>query len=278
MSFKKKSTYIVLAALVIVLVSIVSIAAGSSGSDLANRTLSPAFAPLRRAMTTVVDGFERVYNLAYRYDRLVEENEELKARVARLEDDYREYSEISEENERLHKLLGFATKHTDYTLTSATIISWTSSNWASSFTVNLDGETEVSPGDSVITETGYLVGRVTSVSSMSATVTTIIDTTMNIGALVYETGETAVAEGDFDAFQDGQMRLSYIQNIEGVMTGCTVVTSGKGGAYPKGLVIGTVSEVVTPASGLGVYARINPSADIDNLSHVYIITEFEVSD
>ena len=61
------------------------------------------------------------------------------------------------------------------------------------------------------------------------------------------------------------------------MSEVIVITSGKGGVLPAGLVVGTVREVVTSSTGIDKYATIEPAADIKGLANVFLITSFEVS-
>ena len=64
------------------------------------------------------------------------------------------------------------------------------------------------------------------------------------GALITRTRETAIAEGDYDLMADGNLRLSYLTEDTSVVIGDTVETSGRGGVFPKGVMIGTVESVL----------------------------------
>ena len=273
----KKGIYIAVAAVVVAIVAAVSVAL-SGGSGFAALLSEPFFKPVKSVMTSLVSSLERVYGYMYRYDELEAENAQLKTEIAKLEEDYREYTQISEENARLRTLLGFSERHEDIVLEPVSVIAWTASNFSSSFTISKGTSSGLEMGDSVITEEGYLVGQITSVTSTSATVTTVIDTTLSVGALIYETGETGVASGQFDLFPDGLLRLSYIAESGSVLIGDTVVTSGSGGVYPAGLVIGKVVSISVTSSGLDPYAVIAPSADIAGSAHLYVITDFAVSE
>jgi rod shape-determining protein MreC len=158
---------------------------------------------------------------------------------------------------------------------SATIISWTASNFSSSFTINKGTSSGVDVDDCVITENGYLVGVVTEAGKSSSTVVSIIDTTMSIGAMLYSNSETGVIEGNFELFKQGKLKLSYINNNANVVIGDSVVTSGRGGIYPSGLVIGYVDSIGENPSGLDYYAVVSPAADFDSITHLYVITDFD---
>ena len=67
-----------------------------------------------------------------------------------------------------------------------------------------------------------------------------------MGALVYRTGDNAILEGDLTLMVDGACKLSYLDSKSQLISGDEVLTSGKGGVYPSGLVVGYVSDVKPP--------------------------------
>ncbi|MGX8698674.1 MAG: rod shape-determining protein MreC [bacterium] len=273
----RRGLYALIAALLIVLTAALTAALSPGGSDLFSRVTEPLTRPLKSAMTGLVAGLEQVYDYMYRYDTLAAENEELRARVARLEEEYREYTEISEENERLRALLGFKSRNAeaDYLLEPASVISWTASNFASTCTLNRGAAAGIELHDAVITADGCLVGLVTQVGNSTATVMTLLDASMSVGALLETTGEAGLAEGDFALFREGRLKLGYLEGAGSVIIGDTVVTSGRSGWLPGGLVIGAVESLRADPAGSGSYAVIAPAADITGATAVYVITGYK---
>lgn len=271
---KKKGIYIAIVAVFIAIAAAISAALSGGNAGFASALSDPFWRPLKSAMTSLVGSLEDVYNYIYNYNELEEENEELKARIAKLEEDYRTYTEISAENSRLKQLLDFDESRADdnFNYKSASIISWTASNFASSFTIGKGANAGIALNDCVITETGYLVGHITEVSATSATVTTVLDTTTSVGAMVYESSETGVLEGDFELFKRDRLKLAYLSEDANVIIDNTVVTSGKGGMYPAGLVVGYIESLSFDPSGLSPYAVVRPAADIDSLAYVYVLS------
>jgi rod shape-determining protein MreC len=270
----KKRILILAAAVLVAIIATLTLTLGRRGSDAVTGSVNTIAKPLKTLMSGIVDDLEDLYGYLYRYDQLQAENDQLRARIAELEQEYREYIEVSDENARLRALLGLSERNADYKYASATVISWTSSNWGSSFTMDKGSAGGVHVGDPVITENGALIGRVTAVSTSTSTITTILDTDSSIGAEDSQTNELAVAQGDFELMKKGQLKLNFLPNNYSVKAGDTIVTSGGGGTYPQGLVIGTVDEVVVSSSGLTDYAVITPSADLANLEFLYIITSY----
>ena len=124
--------------------------------------------------------------------------------------------------------------------------------------------------------TGEALVEMTEVGKTWATVATVIDLNTNIGALVSENGASGLLVGDFAMMQEGCVKLSYLADGAQVFTGDTVMTSGSGGAFPQGLVIGTVSAVKTEAGGQIAYGEVKPGCDLNALVQVFVVKDFEV--
>ncbi len=264
-------------ALVIVLITAVTMSVSDGKEGFFGRTVAAVTKPARSFFSQIADNLERLYGYMYKYDRLAEENAQLRLEIAQMEETRREYQDILDENERLRDLLDLADRHSDYNYASAKIIAWGGSSFSSSFTINKGSDDGLRLNQCVITETGYLVGAITELTPTTATVTTIIDTDSGVGALVYDTGDTGVAMGDFNLMQRGLLKLTYLEGAE-LLEGYTVVTSGKSGLYPPDLVIGKITAVVSSSSGLDDYAILEPTADLSALTNVYVVTEFTVSE
>ena len=161
---------------------------------------------------------------------------------------------------------------------SAKIVSWNASNWASSFTISKGESSGIEVGDPVVTEYGALVGQIIELGDSWATVRTIIDVDMNVGALVGEVGSSAMLVGDFSLMQQGMTKLAHLTEGALLLAGDTVLTSGKGGRFPQGLVAGTILEVKTEAGGQTPYGVVEPACDLDSLSQIFVIKEFSISE
>ena len=131
-------------------------------------------------------------------------------------------------------------------------------------------------GDCVITETGVLVGVVSETSLLSSTVATLIDTSIEVGGVVTRTYSAGILEGDFDLMNQGLLRLSYLPEGAGLVAGDEVLTSGLGGIYPAGLVVGRVQGVFNDAAGMSRYAIVDPSVELGGLIEVFVIKDFDV--
>ena len=235
--------------------------------------------PFRAAYTAAHGWLEDKRNYYEDTTLLKEENEELKRQIAEMEAEVRQAQSDREENRRLRQLLNLREQRRDLSdFEAATITEHSTSNWTSYLTLNRGTEHGVEKRDCVITERGDLVGVVSEVGSNWCTVLNLIDTDTSLGALVFRTDDIGVAEGDFSLMSRGRLRLDYLPAGAQLLNGDLVVTSGLGGYYPSGLVIGTVEEVQTDESGATSYAILAPSANFDELTQVFIIKSFDIVD
>ena len=232
--------------------------------------------PVQGAVGSVVDWMKGIYGYIYQYDKLVAENESLRRQLAEAQDQVRESAEAVEENIRLRTLLEYMEKNTTFVTEAAMITSWDASNWTSSFTISKGSNYGIELGDCVITESGMLVGQIAQLGGNWATVRSIIDVNMDAGVLVGDGSIAAMLVGDYALMQENRCKLSYFTEDVTLFTGDTVVTSGRGGAFPAGINVGTVCELRSEAGGQSFYAVVDPAVDLSLLSQVFIIKDFEV--
>lgn len=159
------------------------------------------------------------------------------------------------------------------TTINAEVIARNPGDWAMTLSLDKGSSHGVEVGDLVTTVDG-MVGYVSEVYSNTCEVTTVIDVEMQCGALITRTRETAIAEGNYDLMAEGNLRLSYLTEDSSVVIGDTVETSGRGGLFPKGVMIGTVESVLPEENGISYYAVIKPFANVDTVSSVSIVTDF----
>lgn len=233
-------------------------------------------APVQKAATALLDWVEGIYGYLYEYDRLVEENNALRAENAELREANRNYSDLEAENQRLRELFDWAQRRTDLVLESAKIVAWDASNYTSAFTIGKGSNSDIALGDCVVTEYGALVGQVIELGSDWATIRTIIDVNMDVGALVGQDNYAGVITGEFSLMKQGLTRVTYLSSGAHIFQRDEVLTSGKGGSFPAGLLIGEVSTVMTESGGQVTYGIVTPACDVSRLSQVFIIKDFEI--
>lgn len=238
---------------------------------------------VQRAAETVVSPFQKVFTAGWsrlshfskamtKYDELEAENEELKARIREMEALIRDAESYREENQQLRALLGMEEKNPDTELVSALVIAWNDASWSSVFTINKGSSDGIEVGDAVIVDAG-LVGIVTAVSRRNAEVSTVLDTSVKIVMNIFQSDLEVVGGGEFSLMKEGMLRVSDIPLGSNVKLGDTIMTEENGGV-PGGILVGTISGIKTEAHGMSDYAVVTPSADIEKLSQVFVVTDY----
>ena len=262
-----------LAALVLVLL-LSGISSLLGRDSFATRAFQTAAAPVEKLLGRGLDRLEDLKAALTELEDLRAENAALKAAISEMEAEVRASQGMEAENERLRALLELKRSHMDYTLLDASVISWGSSNWSSTFDLDKGSFSGVETGDCVITETGNVVGIVTETGLYSCSVRTLIDPQAAMGAILHASGLTAVAEGDFALMREGKLKLTYLFENAGLEQGDTVLTSGAGGVFPAGLVIGKLSGAVWEEGGYGQVGIVTPAAELEALSQVFLILDY----
>ena len=263
-------------AVVLVVVLATSLMHGRAGL-LAN--VSGAISsPVGQAASSAVEWIEGIYGYIYKYDQLLAENNSLRAQLAQAQQAAINATQFEEENVRLRELLDFKQQHTDYVMEPAKITEWSSSNFESTFRLSKgSANAEIDVGDCVITEYGALVGQVIEVGDNWCAVRTLIDSAIDVGALVGEAGAVGMCVGDFALMQDNMLRLTYLSENAQLVEGEAVLTSGRG-SIPQGLIIGYINAVLSEGNGQTLYGVVEPACDLGSLSQVFIITDFSTQE
>lgn len=263
-----------LAAAIAVLLSVMSYFSATSAAlpNLAGIIVTP----FRTASAAVSEKLRSWADYFTQFDALKEENRQLKLQIAEMEEEVRQATFDREENAHLRKVAQLREQRRDLHLESARVLVQDSSNWYSLLTINKGTAYDIEVGDCVVTEEGYLLGVVTEAGLNWATVRTILDSESSIGALVFRSGSSALAQGDFSLMSEGRMALSYLGAEPDVIAGDLVVTSGLGGYYPSQVVIGYVEEVRTGDDGLAQYAVLRPEMSLEGLTEIYVVTSFDI--
>lgn len=272
MSFWKNKPLIITIILGIVLVVLLFATSGHNAEDenssLVGRVIAPMQEGLFGTTQSVTAFFERIFGTS----DLNKENLELREKVSQLQSQLRDYNTIAKENERLKELLNFK-ESTDYDVVTAKVIGKNSGQWFEEFTVNVGAADGVKEEMIVMNESG-LVGKVTQVYDSYSKIITLMHTEMNVPVMVERSRDYGVVKtiSDSQSKATGKMRVEYMSTGADVVPGDTVVTSGMGGMYPKGLYIGVVSEVSTDANAESVVI-LQSNVDFEHLEEIVIILE-----
>ncbi len=246
-------------------------------------------ATVNTAAGTVIVPFEKGISragewLRLRHDELksirslMQENEELKEKVAQLTEENTILTQERYELTDLQALLDLSETYYSYKKIGARVISKDGSNWYRTFVIDKGSDDGLAIDMNVIAG-GGLVGRITSVGPNWARVTTIISDGVSVSSQVVSSDLTMIASGDLKLADKGLMSFAYLSDPDDlVVKGDKVVTSNISDKYLPGLLVGYVDTVSNDANNLTKSGTIDPAAEFDYLSTVLVITYLKNSD
>ena len=273
---KKNGIRLGVVILAVVLVALLAGRVLGGRADFLTNAIVTVREPIRQAASSVADWLDGIYGYLFEYEQLKAENESLRMQLAEAKEEARAGQDALDENERFRNLLGFSEKHSDFVFEAAKIVSWSASNWSSSFKISKGAKNGIEVGDCVVNEYDALVGQISELGDSSATVRTLIDVDTSIGALVGADGSAAMLMGDYTLMRQGQVKVTWLTEGAQLFLEDDVLTSGSGGLIPQGIIIGSVASIQSEAGGQTEYGIIDPAVDLDTLVQVFIIKEFDV--
>jgi rod shape-determining protein MreC len=197
--------------------------------------------------------------------RVREENEKLRQELFQYKAANIEYREALATNVRLQKLLDLKESLPPPTLT-AEIVGKDPSLWFRTFTINRGSSDGVQKGMPVVTVEG-VVGQVLTSSPNYSKVLLATDPNSAVDVITQKTRVHGIVKGlGRDVFG-----LNYVLKSAVVEKEDFVLTSGLGGVFPKGLMVGTISEITKSRRGMFQKIEIMPAVDFSQLEHLIII-------
>ena len=271
--FKKKTVIAVIVILSVTLIcSAISMVhkgdKASAGSNAVGVVVTPMESLVSAGKNTIGGFFSALFHcLEYR-----NENEALSLQIDKLEQDIADMSGLEAENQRLSELLSLQDAQTENKTVAAKVVSYDHSNYYSQCTINRGSSSGIHKNDAVITVGGF-VGYVSDVGTNWAKVITLFDEDCSVAAVVNRTGDQGIVEGNYALAQNGQIQMDYLPDNAAITQGDYVESSGMGGVFPSGIMLGKVLEVSKDTQTLSLTALLDPAVDFRRLREVLVIVE-----
>ena len=266
--------FIVCLCVALVLTIVPSVFAIMGYKSLAKNIVGTVTMPVRWLATTIANGFEgwslyfgNMKALNEENKALIDENEALKEQLQNAE-------LLEKENERLRDYLDMKNKYPSFSMEEGMIISHSSGNYITNFTLNRGTLHGIAPNMPVITKDG-IVGYVVEVGLNWCMVSTLIETATSVGAYIPRSEVVGIVSGDYSMRHDGTCKIGYIDAEADVQIGDTVYSSGTGSVYPADLKIGTVTAIEVDEYNRTLVATVTPAVDFSSLQWVMVITGYQ---
>ena len=258
----------------LLITGVLAVIGGLTGKNIPSMVVQTVLTPLRSGANALTNQAEQMYNYMFRYEALQAENDALKSQIADMQEGNRLADAISRENERLRQLLELKKGNPDYELGDGYIISRSSTDWTSSFTVDRGSLHGIREGMVAITANGEVVGLVTEAGSNYCTVKSILDSSLEISATIAASGYSGMVQGAYTSEAAGHLRMNYLPSSAVIRNRDQVVTAGST-VYPRNLILGYVVDAGMDDTSVAKYAIIEPAADIAQLEQVFILTAYD---
>ena len=267
----------VMGGIALVLVGVMIYSATTGGIATIPAKLAGIFiTPVQSLVSSISDGVSGFFDNLTGGGDLRDQLAQLEAENAALRDKLVEYDALKQENDWYSDILGLHEAHSDYTFASGRVIGRDPSDVYGNFTINAGTNADVAVNDPVVATDGSLVGVVEEVGLTYAKVRTVLDPATKAASQISRTGDTAyTAGGTIDMARENRLRMTTLERSSGVAMGDYVITSGIGGVYPAGLLIGSVQTITSASDGMTLNADVLLFANITDLKQVMVITSFD---
>ncbi len=204
------------------------------------------------SMVEMVESFQS-------YQKIYKQNQELRRELRQMKAWKEAALQLEQENA---KLLALNNVRLDAQLSYVTgvVLADSGSPFRQSVLLNVGKRDGIVDGWAATDGLG-LVGRISGVGERTSRVVLLTDSNSRIPITVQPSGLTAILEGDNTAAPP----LQFLENVEKVRPGDRVVSSGDGGVFPAGLLVGHV------AMGVDRRLRVRLSADYERLEYLRVL-------
>ncbi len=256
--------------------SLIVILTFSVFSFILNRTNSAQFieksvnyviTPVQKGVNTGIKKTKNFFISLFSSSSYIEENEKLKQEITLLEQEKILYEDVKEENKRLRGALDLKENTYKYDAVVSLVIGQNHDKPYDTFKIDKGENDGISVGD-VVLQTNALVGKITKTGKNESYVTPIISPEISVSVEVLGTDTLAVTNKG-RLLSPPELNLSYLETPDKVLAGDSVVTSGLGGNFPKGILVGKVKTVFQKENNAD--GTITLSADFLRLTEVMVL-------
>lgn len=269
--FGKK--YIIIFACITAVILLLAGISLKSGNNAVSNVIGTVISPIQSGAAAVVRGTKNFAVNIVSSGKNARENEKLKEEIAALNDQLRMVEGYKTENEKLRALLELSESRSEFKSTAANVIGRSIDELRSIITIDKGTRHNIKKNAVVYTAEG-LVGRVSEVGYNYAKVQTIFDAESAVSAICMRSGDMGIVEG-VSSSGGGICTMNYIDKSAKTVVGDMIETSAAGGIFPKGILIGKITQIKEDSRALTLSATIEAGVNPNRLDTVLVITQME---
>ena len=217
-----------------------------------------------------VDDYKELNNIRKKYQSLLPE-------VERIDSLNAENIELRKQLKALKEELNITYTINDYEYLNATVINRNIAHWYNTITIDKGSYNGVEP-DMVVVNSSGLIGRVVSTTTFTSDVRLITtsDTINKISVTISDNNTSVNGLIKNYNYNTKYLEVEGISNTEKITEGAYVYTSGLGGIFPSGILIGTVKNITTDEYDLAKIIDVSPVANFDDINYVAVLKRKEI--
>jgi len=275
---RRRVLFSILVLIVVAAIVFFLVLRNSSEISIAENGIGSLFSRVQSVFTGAANGVRQFIQRQRDFDRLEREYDAMALQNQQLSLQLDSAQEALLENERLKTELDARSRYEALDPIFARVIAREPGQWFETFSINRGKADGVGTGMSVVNGSG-LIGRVYEAGMNYAKVICIVDSRSAVACMVQSTRDNGIMRGRISASSDdAECYIYYLPNLNSIMPGDVVITSGTDSLYPKGLHIGTITAVSMDAGSEGSYAVVTPSVDFRHIEEVFVLREVIESD
>lgn len=260
---------------VLIFISLITFSLSSRGDNVVQSGANDVTGVVGRLFSKPTNAIFGVVDSVNDVQSTYEENQRLKGQLDAIHEKEAEIAALRSENQQLKDELGLQDLVTEYTVRRSNVISRNPDQWINQVIIDLGTMNGMELGMPVMNNNG-LVGYISETNPTSSKVTLISNVDLSASKVSSEIileGEEAAIQGIISEYKTdtNQLVMSQITSDTEIKPGTLVTTSGLGGAFPRGLVIGEVEDVRLDEQGLERLVFIKPLSDFNNIRIVSVI-------
>ena len=274
----RRVLFTVLVLVIVAATALLLIPRSDTQMSIAENALGSLITPVQSFVTRTAQRVRDFFSNWRNYGALEEEYNQLMRDYEQLRLEHESMAEVELENERLSRLLGAQDTYAALDPVYARVIARDAGEWFDTFSINKGTSDGVIVGMAVVSADG-LLGKVYEAGLNYAKVISVIDSRSSVAVLVQRTRDNGVMRGQVTTTStSADCYLYRLPNVNNIMPGDKVVTSGTDSQYVKGLTVGVITAISINDSLEGQYAIVSPSADFRHVEEVLVLRQLVEKD